>query len=61
MRRPAEITSVAGAYAFLALYLLDRVDDPKLLLAAVVVVGHLPAAVTWIVSTLRGERRGGAR
>ena len=58
MRRPAEITSAAGAYAFLALYLFDRVDDPALLAAAVVVVGHIPAAVTWIVVTLRGERAG---
>lgn len=55
-RRPAEITSAAGAYAFLALYLFDRVDDPALLATAVVVIGHVPAAVTWLVTLARGGR-----
>lgn len=56
MRRPAEITSVAGAYAFLGLYLLDRVDDPTLLVAATLVIGHIPAAVSWLVERARGVR-----
>lgn len=58
MRRPAEITTAAGAYAYLLLYVFDRVDDPTLLVAAGVALGHLPALVTWIVNLRRG--RGGA-
>lgn len=57
MRRPAEITTVAGAYAFLGLYLFDLVDDPVLLVAATIVVGHIPVVVSWIVNLVGVERR----
>lgn len=59
MQRPAETLSAAGAFAFLTLYLFDRVDDPTLLVAATIVVGHIPAAVTWFVNLARGRRDAG--
>lgn len=52
-RRPAETTSVAAAIAYLILYLLDRLDDPTLLVSLTVVIGFLPAAVTWLVGAVR--------
>lgn len=51
-RRPAESTGVAGALALLAARLLG-VDDADTIMALAIVVGFIPAAVTWIVSTLR--------
>jgi hypothetical protein len=50
-RRPAETAGLAGAVGVLAGHLLG-IDDPTVLAALAVVVGAIPAAVTWAV-TLR--------
>lgn len=52
--RPAEVgAGAAGAVAFLIGRLLG-VDDTPTLLALTVVVGVVPAAITWLVNTIRG-------
>lgn len=53
--RPAETVGVASALAYLTLYLLDRLDDPTLLVSLTVLIGCLPAAVTWVVSRARAK------
>jgi hypothetical protein len=51
--RPAETTSgVAGAVAALVAY-FTHITDPAIVAALVVVVGFVPAAVTWLVTLLR--------
>ena len=53
-RRPAEIsTAVAAAVAFL----LSRAFgwDESVTAALTIVVGAIPTAVTWVVSTVRNE------
>lgn len=52
--RPAETgAGVAGAVAFLVLYGLG-VEEPAVLLSTTVVVGFVPAAITWLVVKFRG-------
>jgi hypothetical protein len=57
-RRPAELTGVAGSVAILVAHLLD-VTDPETIVAMGVVVGALPAFVTWLVELLRSRQRAG--
>ena len=53
-RRPAETATAASAAVT---YLLARVfgfhDEPEVVLNLMVVIGLVPAAVTWIVSMFR--------
>jgi hypothetical protein len=51
-RRPAETGGVAGAVAFLILAALG-VDNPAVLIALGLVVGAVPAAITWAVELAR--------
>ena len=53
--RPAETTAVAAAIALLIAWLAG-VDDPGVIAAIGIVVGFIPAAVTWLVVTLRGKK-----
>lgn len=58
-RRPAETFTVVAALALLIGRLLG-IDDPDVITALSVVLGFLPTAITWIVSTVRsteGDRR----
>jgi hypothetical protein len=57
-KRPAELSGLAGAVAILLAGLLG-VTDPATIVALGVIVGALPAVVTWLVELLRG-RTGGA-
>lgn len=57
-RRPAELTGVAGSVAILVAHLLG-VTDPTTIVAMAVVVGALPAVVTWLVTLLRPRRSAG--
>lgn len=50
-RRPAETGGVAGAIALLVAHLLG-VDDATVIVALAVVVGFVPAAITWLVVLL---------
>jgi len=50
--RPAETGGVAGAITVLIASLLG-VTDPTTLTALAVVIGFIPAAITWIVVKLR--------
>lgn len=54
-RRPAESLTGAGALTVLIVYGFG-IDDPQVPVALTVVLGLLPAAVTWIVSTARSGR-----
>jgi hypothetical protein len=54
-KHPAEATGVAGALALLVAKALG-VDDPDTIVALAIVVGFLPAAVTWLVELVRGRR-----
>jgi hypothetical protein len=56
MTRPAEIAGVTAALAFLLARLLG-VTDADTVTALGTVIGFVPAAVTWLVVTLR--RQGG--
>lgn len=47
-RRPAETGGVAAAIALLVAHLLG-VDDATVIVALAVVVGFVPAAITWLV------------
>jgi len=51
-RRPAETTAIASALALL-ICKLAGVDDPDVLVALGIVIGFIPAAVTWIVELSR--------
>lgn len=57
-KRPAEVSGLAGAVVLLIAWLAG-VTDPALIVALGVVVGSIPAMVTWSVVLLRG-RKGGA-
>ncbi len=57
-QRPAESAGVAASVAVLIVTALG-VDDPKVYAALVVVVGFVPAAVTFLVELVRGRRAGG--
>lgn len=51
--RPTEATTgVAGAVAGLIVWLAG-IDDPRVLGSLVVVVGFVPSAITWLVTTIR--------
>lgn len=54
-KRPAEVTTVAGAAAYLILYLLDAMDNPTVLVALAMLIGAIPSVVTWLVVTIRGD------
>jgi hypothetical protein len=58
-RRPAELSGLAGAVTILVAHLLG-VTDPETIVAMGVIVGALPAAVTWAVELIRGRRKAGA-
>jgi hypothetical protein len=53
-KRPAETITAAGAGAILLGWLLG-IEDAEVLLALAVVLGGVPAAVTWIVEALRAR------
>jgi hypothetical protein len=53
-RRPAEASGVAGAVALLIARLLG-VGDADTIVALAVVVGCIPALVTWLVVLLRSR------
>lgn len=50
--RPAEVSTGAAALAVLIAYFAG-LDDPEVLVALAVVIGLVPASVTWLVNTLR--------
>ncbi len=54
-KRPAEISGVAGAVTLLVVYALG-VTDATVIVALGVVVGAIPAAVTWAVTLIRKPR-----
>jgi hypothetical protein len=54
MNRPAEIGGVAAAIAFLIAVLLG-IHDTNVVAALGTVVGFIPAAITWIVVTIKGD------
>jgi hypothetical protein len=51
-QRPAETAAIAASIALL-ICKAAGVNDPDTLTAMAVVIGFIPAAVTWIVVTLR--------
>lgn len=51
--RPAETGGVAGAVGLLIGRLLG-IEDPNTLVAIGMVVGFAPAAITWLVTLIRG-------
>lgn len=53
-RRPAESSGVASSIALLIGYALG-VKDAGVLVAIGVVIGFVPAAITWITNLVRGE------
>lgn len=53
-RRPAETGGVASALALLLAYVFG-VDDPGVIVAIGVVIGFVPAAITWCVELARGK------
>lgn len=53
-RRPAETGTAAMALAVVIAYLFG-VTDEGVIVALAVVVGATPAAITWVVATLRRE------
>lgn len=53
-RRPAESLSLASAVAAVIVGVFG-VDDPQVYQALIVIVGSLPAVVTWLVVTIRGR------
>lgn len=53
--RPAETVGVAAAVAVLIAYFAG-IDDPGLIAAMAVIVGFIPAAVTWCVELARKRR-----
>jgi hypothetical protein len=54
MSRPAETGGVASALALLVAHLLG-VSDATVIVALGVVVGFVPAAITWAVVLVRGR------
>lgn len=55
---PAEIGGVAGSVALLIAHLLG-LTDPGLIVSLAVVVGFIPAAITWAVNLVRGRQGNG--
>jgi hypothetical protein len=56
VNRPAETGAVAGAIALLIGYFAG-IDDAAVLTAMGVVIGFIPAAITWLVTTFRKPKR----
>lgn len=54
--RPAETTALAAALAFL-IARAAGLDDDETMTALTVVIGALPALITWIVNRRRSENR----
>lgn len=54
--RPAETGGVAGAVALLVAYFAG-LHDPAIVTAIGVVVGFVPAAITWTVQLVRGKAK----
>ena len=54
-QRPAEAGGVAGAVALL-IGRVAGIDDPDVIVALGVVVGFLPAEITWLVETIKPPR-----
>ena len=55
-RRPAETAAgVAGALAALIAYIF-KIDEPGVVAALAVVLGALPAAVTWAITAFVSDR-----
>jgi len=55
---PAETTGAAGALVALLVAIL-KIDDPQVYQALIVLVGFVPAAVTWLVLLVRGRKVAG--
>jgi hypothetical protein len=53
-RRPAETGGVVGAVGLLVSKVAG-IEDPDTLVAIGVLVGFVPAGITWLVETVRGE------
>lgn len=53
--RPAETGGVAGALAYLIAYFAG-LHDEGVLVALGVVLGFVPAGITWTVELVRGQR-----
>lgn len=51
-RRPAESGAVAGAVALLLGFWFG-IDEPGVLVAFGVVIGAVPAGITWLVETIK--------
>jgi len=58
-RRPAETSAAASAVALL-IASIAGLDDPAILTALAIVIGFIPAAVTWIVVLVRGQNESSA-
>lgn len=56
-KRPAETGGIAAAIGLLVAYALG-LNDPTVVVALGVVIGFVPAAITWIVVTVRGPDHG---
>lgn len=56
-QRPAEYAGVAGALALLVAHSLG-VTDGDVITSLAVVIGFIPAVVTWIVTLVRKPRPG---
>jgi hypothetical protein len=56
-RRPAETGGIAGAVALIIAAALG-LDDATLIAAIGVVIGFLPAGITWLVEIIRHEAPG---
>lgn len=54
-QRPAETGGITGSVALL-IGRAAGIDDPDTLVALGALVGFLPAAITWLTVTVRGER-----
>jgi hypothetical protein len=52
--RPAETGGVTAAVAVLIAYLAG-LREPSVIIALTVVIGFVPAAITWLVVTLRSR------
>lgn len=54
--RPAESAGIAGAAGLLLARVLG-VSDPDTIVAIGAVIGFVPAAVTWLVTTIRSVKK----
>ena len=55
--RPAETGGIAASVALLVAHALG-VNDPTTVVAIGVVIGFVPAAITWVVELVRGKNAG---